>query len=90
MVNWIFPAGRGNGLTGQARSASMFVQPDTDPRISELHDLLLLEEDARGNPYCVASMAEAKRYRADALRIVADLTRPASPALNDHHAPSGW
>ncbi|WP_411839584.1 hypothetical protein [Paracoccus sp. ME4] len=54
----------------------MFIHSDTDPRISELHDLLILEEDARGNPYCMASIAEARRYKADALRLVADLAGP--------------
>ena len=58
----------------------MFIQPDIDPRISELHDLLVLEADARGNPFCMASIAEARRYKADALRIVADLAGRSNPS----------
>lgn len=64
----------------------MFIHSDTDPRISELHDLLILEEDARGNPFCMASIAEAKRYKADALRIAAELAGPARFGLQS--APS--
>lgn len=44
-----------------------------DPRILELHDLLVLEEDARGNPYCLASQAEARSYREEARRLSAEL-----------------
>lgn len=64
----------------------MFTSPNADPRISELHDLLVLEADARGNPYCMASIAEAKRYKADALRIAAELAGPARFGLQS--APS--
>ena len=50
--------------------------PDTDPRILELHDLLILEADARGNPYCTFSIAEARSYEKEALRLVAELAGP--------------